>query len=175
MEYYFDSVKPEYYGSISQYRDDFLKCNSRFDGCSSLENYEDIEKWDLNNKLFEQESTVPPGYSIGFQYLYIDNGEVIGMVNFRPKAMEHPYLSQYGGHIGYSIKPNRRGKGIGSKMLSDFLKICKDEYHLDRVLITCMAYNEGSRKVILNNGGVFESKVMYPPEKELLERYWITL
>ena len=171
---YFTKVKPENYESIRKYRNDFLCANSRFDGCNKLEDYEDIEKWDLNNKLFESKETLPPGYSIGFQYLYMDNDEVIGMVNFRPEAETHPYLSQYGGHIGYSVKPSRRGVGIGKQMLRDFLPLCR-EYGLNRVLITCMEYNPASRNIILANGGEFESKVLYPPENKMLERYWIKL
>ena len=172
--YYFSKVKPEYYDSIKEYRDETLKIKSRFDGCNCLEDYEDIEKWDLFNKLFESADSVSPGYSIGFQYLYIDSNEVIGMVNFRPEAELHPYLSQYGGHIGYSVKPSKRGLGIGKQMLKDFLPIAK-ECGLSRVLITCMEYNDASRRIILANGGEFESKVIYPPEDAVLERYWIKL
>lgn len=175
MSYYFTLVKPEHYQSIWEYREETLNANSKFDGCMELDKYESIESWDLNNRLFEHESTLPPGYSIGFQYLYMDGDEVIGMVNFRPKAESHPYLSQYGGHIGYSVKPNRRGQGIGTRMLKDFLKIAKEEYGLKRVMISCMEYNDASRKIITNNGGVFEAKVLYPPENEMLERYWISL
>ena len=174
MSYYFTLVNKEHYQSIYEYRKEFLDSNSKFDGCSDLNKYEDIEKWDLNNKLFEDESTVPPGYSIGFQYLYMDNDEVIGMVNFRPKAESHPYLLQYGGHIGYSIKPSRRKQGLGTKMLKDFLPVAK-EYGLQRVMISCMEYNDASRKIITNNGGILENKVVYPPEGVMLERYWISL
>lgn len=174
MKYYFTLVEPKHYDSIYEYRNDLLTANSKFDGCSDLNKYEDIDKWDFNNKLFEQEATLPPGYSIGFQYLYMDGDEVIGMLNFRPKAETHPYLAEYGGHIGYNIKPNRRGKGIGTQMLKDFLPIAKS-YGLNKVMISCMSYNDASRKIITNNGGVFEAKVIYPPEEEMLERYWITL
>ena len=43
------------------------------------------------------------------------------------------------------------------------------------MLITCIAGNEGSRKTILKNGGVYESTVYEPDEKADLERYWIDL
>ena len=175
MNYYFDFVKPEYYDSIREYRNETLACESRFDGCFCLEDYDDIEKWDLNCKLFENEATLPPGYSIGFQYVYMEDNEVVGMVNFRPKALEHMYLRQYGGHIGYSVKPSKRKQGIATRMLKDFLKICKDEYHLKQVLITCNENNVASRKVIIKNGGILEEKVFCPPENCMIERYWISL
>ena len=175
MEYYFSKVKPEYYVSIKEYRDECLKINSSFDGCNNLEDYEDIEKWDLNNQLFEKQDTVPSGYSIGFEYLYITSGEVVGMVNLRPRAEENIFLNKYGGHIGYSIKPSKRRLGLGTRMLKEFLPICKNEYGLNKIMISCLEDNEGSRRIILNNGGVLENKVIYPPRNKLLERYWISL
>lgn len=174
-KYFFDAVSKKYYKSIEDYRIKMLEDESSFDGCSNLEKYEDIEKWHLNCKLFESLDTVPPGYSLGFEYLYINNDEVVGMLNFRPLALTHPFLKQYGGHIGYSIKPEYRNKSIGSKMLKDFLKICKKEYDLDKILITCLSDNIASKRVIINNGGVFESDIIYPPNGSKLERYWISI
>ena len=173
--YRLSTVKPCMYKSIKEYRDQFLKCGDHMDGCNSLERYEDIEKWDLNCRLFEDKKTLPPGYSLGFEYVYVDEDEVAGMVNIRPEALSHPYLKKFGGHIGYSVRPDRRRKGIGTSMLKDCLILCKKKFALKRVLITCLKENEGSRKVIINNGGVFENEVLYPPEEKYLERYWISL
>ena len=108
-------------------------------------------------------------------FFNLDGDEVVGMINLRPKAESHVYLRQYGGHIGYSVKPSRRKQGIGTMMLRDMLKVCRDEFELDRVLITCIKENEASRRVIMNNGGVYESDVFYPPEEKYMERYWISL
>lgn len=180
MDYRFDFIRPEYYKSVLKYRYLLMETNSETDGCGSIEKYENIESWDFNNKLFEDEVTVPHGFSIGFQYLYIDSdNEVVGMLNFRPKAMEHEHLKKYGGHIGYNIRPDKRGLGLGTRMLKDFLSLCKEKYcqkyNLDKILITCLENNEASRKIILNNNGVFENKVVYTPNGQMLERYWITL
>ncbi len=168
-------VRPEYYPSIAAYRKEMLEAGDSLDGCASLEKYEDIEKWHLNTILFERPDTLPPGYSIGFEYVYLCDGVLAGMVNVRPKAESHPYLTRFGGHIGYSVRPSMRGRGIGTRMLKEVLKLCKDEYHLKRVLVTCSEDNEGSRKVILNNGGVLENRILYPPEGKMIERYWISL
>ena len=173
--YRLSTVKPCMYQSIKEYREQFLKCGDHMDGCSNLDRYEDIEKWDLNCKLFEDKMTLPPGYSLGFEYVYTDEDEVVGMVNIRPEALSHPYLKQFGGHIGYSVKPDHRRIGVGTAMLKDCLVVCKERFGLDRVLITCLKENEGSRRVIMNNGGVFENEILYPPEEKYLERYWISL
>lgn len=168
-------IESKYYDSINDYRNSMLEAKSSFDGCFMLENYEDIEKWHLYNKLFEKVDTCPPGYSIGIIYLYIHNNEVIGMVNIRPDANNNPMLSQFGGHIGYSVKPSYRKMGVGKNMLKDALLLCKEKFCLDKVLITCFKDNEGSKKIIVDNGGVLENEVIYPPDNKLLQRYWISL
>ena len=175
MSYILDVVKPCYYDSIASYRKEMLESGSSFDGCSSLDRYDDIEKWDLNNRLFESWDSVPPGYSLGYEYVYVDDGEVIGMVNIRPEAYNHLYLREYGGHIGYSVRPSRRKTGVGTMMLKDTLDLIRKRFDLDRVIITCLKENEGSRRVIENNGGVFENEVFYSPEDAYLERFYIVL
>lgn len=174
MNYYFTFCERKHYPSVFEYREELRDVRSSFDGCMNLDLFETIESWDFDNKLFEYETTVPPGYSLAFQYLYMDGDEVIGMINFRPKAESHPHLSQYGGHIGYNVKPSRRGQGVGKQMLKDFLPIAKT-YGLDKVMVSCMEDNPASRKIITSNGGVLENIVYYPAGNGMLERYWIKL
>ena len=59
-------------------------------------------------------------------------------------------------------------------MLKMILPTCR-ELGLEKILITCLQENEASRRVIENNGGVFESTVYEPDEAVYLERYWINL
>ena len=174
-DYELRRISPDLYESIADFRKEMLEAGSSFDGCSQLEKYEDIEKWHLNNVLFESAETVPPGYSLGFVYAYVKDDEVVGMVNIRPLADSHPYLKEYGGHIGYAIRPSFRNRGVASRMLADTLKICKDDFGLSRVMISCLSNNTASEKVIIRNGGVFEKEVFYPPENKNLKRYLITL
>ena len=46
---------------------------------------------------------------------------------------------------------------------------------LDKVMVSCRDDNEGSRRVILGNGGIYESAVHEPDAGINLERYWISL
>lgn len=59
-------------------------------------------------------------------------------------------------------------------MLKAVLPVCK-KLGIDNVLICCLKDNEGSRKTIINNGGVYESTVHEPEKSRLIERYWIDL
>lgn len=176
MTYKLIKVSQNYYSKIKDYKEELISNNSAFDGTGGLENFDDIEKWHLDLLLYEKHETCPPLMSLGFQYIYVDeNDDVVGMVNIRPEAMSHPYLKQFGGHIGYGVLPSQRRKGIGTSMLKDALKICKDTFKLDKVLVTCFTENQGSRKVIEANGGVLESEAFFPAEGKSLCRFWIEL
>ena len=59
-------------------------------------------------------------------------------------------------------------------MLQEVLLYCRT-LGLDEVMVTCLTDNEGSRRTILKNGGVYEYTVHEPEENVDLERYWITL
>ena len=61
--YTLSKVKPEMYDSIAAFRKEILDNDGDFDGCQDLDKYDDLEKWDLNCRLFESEDTLPPGYS----------------------------------------------------------------------------------------------------------------
>lgn len=59
-------------------------------------------------------------------------------------------------------------------MLHDVLPYCR-ALDLDKILVSCLDDNEGSRKTILNNGGVYFETVHEPKENIRLEKYWIHL
>lgn len=94
------------------------------------------------------------------------------MIQFRHYFNE--FLEKYGGHIGYSVRPEERRKGYAKKMLSNCLNICK-AYGLEKVLVTCIQGNVGSQRTILANGGVYESTIYCESDNVYLERYWIHL
>ena len=97
---------------------------------------------------------------------------VLGFLQVRHEFNE--YLSTFGGHIGYSVRPSERRRGYAKEMLRMALPYCR-EIGLDKVLITCMDGNIGSEKTILANGGVYESTVYEPNDRVDLKRFWITL
>ena len=119
-------------------------------------------------------STFPSGRVVATQFLAVrqSDGRLVGMIQVRHYFNE--YLKKYAGHIGYSVRPCERRRGYAKEMLRLALPFCKG-IGLDRVLISCEVNNEGSRRTILANGGVYESTVHEPEEDIDLERYWIAL
>lgn len=82
------------------------------------------------------------------------------------------YLSKFGGHIGYSVRPSERRMGYAKAMLGAALPFCR-EIGLDKVLVTCYEDNIASAKTIISCGGRFESLIYEPNEKINYKRYWI--
>lgn len=92
--------------------------------------------------------------------------QLVGIMDFRRKL--NPYLLNYGGNIGYSVRPSERGKGYAAQMLQLVLPKCRAAGE-SRVLITCEKDNIASRKTILRAGGRLENTL------ETAGRYWIDL
>lgn len=62
-------------------------------------------------------------------------------------------LRQYGGHIGYIIRPTERGKVYGTILLSKLLSEARNKM-IPEVLITCDEDNARSRRVSESNNKI---------------------
>ena len=163
-----------YAREMEAYRKSFLEYGGSMDGCGSLRRFDDIEDWFLQVEAFRRPETTPPDLVPATQFIYVREADdrVVGVIQIRHYFNE--YLEKYAGHIGYSVRPSERKKGYATAMLHDALPHCKALGIFD-VLICCLVGNEGSRRTILNNGGVYESTVHEPERNIDLERYWIHL
>ena len=159
---------------IMDYKNEFLAADSSMDGTGSLRKCDAAQEWIEFNQKMENSRTVPAHWVTSSQYVCVraDDMRIVGMIQLRHELNE--YLYNFGGHIGYSVRPSERRKGYAGRMLAEFLPICR-RMGLSRVLVTCMTGNEASRRTILKNGGVYENTVFEPDEKVNLERYWIDL
>lgn len=61
-------------------------------------------------------------------------------------------LQEYGGHVGYIVRPSERGKGYGKLFLAEVVKAAKNN-QIDELLITIDEDNQRSRRVIEGNNG----------------------
>lgn len=102
-----------------------------------------------------------------------ESNKLIGVINVRPDIENNYYLSTIGGNIGYEIRPSERNKGYGTKMLKLGLDECR-KFGLKQVLIVCLENNIGSKKVIENNRGILENKIVDNMGNIYL-RYWINI
>ena len=162
----------EYINQIGSYKQEFLDLGSSFDGCGLLRDNEP-EEWLKKVEFFSQEETCPKHWVVTTQFICVRRSDrrLVGMIQLRHSLNE--YLEQFGGHIGYSVRPSERRKGYAKFMLKECLAYAKNQACLDRVLITCKDSNEASRRTILSQGGVYESTVLDADDGIKLERYWI--
>ncbi len=164
-----------YYNQIREYRREFLEVGDSMDGTSSLREYEEPSDWMEHIKLYSRKETIPEGRVPATLFLCVrkDDNKLLGMIDIRHELNE--YLLNYGGNIGYSIRPSERRKGYAKRMLQLALPYCSDNLGLSKVMISCEVKNEGSRKTILANGGKYENTMHESDENLDLERYWISL
>ena len=127
------------------------------------------------SEKYERGIGLPEGYVPATTFWLIDDDRFIGEISIRHELT--PALRKFGGHIGYEIRYSEIRKGYGTKMLAMTLPYCKDVLHLDKVMITCDDDNIGSQKVIENNGGILEDKIVNELDRGtiLTRRYWIEL
>lgn len=115
---------------------------------------------------------LPEGYVPETTYWLVDGDEFVGRVSIRHQLTEH--LRKVGGHIGYDIRPTKRGQGYGSKLLELALPKAK-ELGIQRALLTCDESNVSSRKIIEKNGGILEERVNDPETGVDKLRFWIAI
>ena len=92
------------------------------------------------------------------------SGQVLGFLAVRHRLT--PFLLEVGGHIGYSVRPSARRRGVATAALAKGLEIAAG-LAIDHVLITCDTDNTASRRTIESAGGVLEDI------REGKRRYWI--
>ena len=94
----------------------------------------------------------------------VEEERYVGRISLRHELNEALY--EWGGHIGYVVRPTARGRGVATAALLSMLELCRDQ-GIDPVLVTCDVDNIASRRVIEKAGGEYEDTRL-----EKL-RYWI--
>lgn len=160
-------VTADYAEQIMAYRQAFIDANDSMNGCSGLQKCETFAEYE--HKLHNPR----PGLIPSTQYLAIriEDNRLVGMIALRHN-INHPLLSLYDGHIGYSVHPAERRKGYATEMLALCLEKAR-ERGLPRVMITCNEDNLGSERTILKNGGKYQTTVTDGTEN--IKRFWIEL
>jgi predicted acetyltransferase len=96
----------------------------------------------------------------------------IGRISIRHHLNES--LMQFGGHIGYEIRPTKRRQGYGKAMLGLGLEKAR-AVNITRALVTCDDTNIASAKIIEANGGVLENIILLAGYPVPVRRYWIEI
>jgi predicted acetyltransferase len=98
--------------------------------------------------------------------------QVVGRIALRHRLDEK--TSEFGGHIGYEVRPSRRRQGIATEMLRKLLATERAR-QIGRLLLTCSPENTASRRTIETNGGVFAARVFSVEAQRETCHYWIEI
>lgn len=136
--------------------------------CETLENFADFIQI-LDNY---EKANVDKQYASQTSYFVVnENNKLIGGASIRHYLTIDGY--NYGGHIGYGVRPSEREKGYGTQILKLALEEAK-KLKIYKVLLVCLETNMGSNKVIQKCGGILENQVK-DSDDSIINRYWIDI
>jgi predicted acetyltransferase len=160
------------------YKDGFI-AGTRESQAEGLELSYDLRKISRDFEAFlkglreaSDRAKIPPGRVPMSDYWLIDSDEYAGRLSLRHELNDE--LLVWGGHIGYQIRPSKRRRGYGKKILRLGLIKAK-ELGLHRVLVTCDEDNIGSSRIIEYNGGQLENIILVNDSPVRKMRYWIDI
>ena len=114
--------------------------------------YEEYKDWLVKKQQESELDGIVDGWKVPSTtyWLYAD-GIPVGFGKLRHCLTDA--LRKTGGHIGYGIAPQYRGKGYGKEILRLLIGKAYDR-GIDKVLVTIRLDNQASQAVALANGGV---------------------
>ncbi len=127
--------------------------------------------WTANLRRQGDPSVPPkPGWVHCTYRWVVENDTYLGAVALRHELND--FLFEAAGHIGYSVRPSARRRGLATWALARTLERART-MGLDRVLLTCDPDNTASARTIERNGGQLEDTrdTSLGPKR----RYWIPL
>ena len=105
-------------------------------------------------------------------YWACEGSHVVGRIALRHTLTES--LKEFGGHIGYEVRPSCRKRGVAKEMLRLLLQTSKAQ-GIGTLLLTCAPDNLASNKTILANGGQLFKKAFVETWQRDTNYYWIHL
>ena len=131
---------------------EFYEYGSDINGSGGLHRYlHSYEEWLL--KLEADRTREPNEEKVPARTFFLvreSDRKIVGMINIRLALNDK--LKNFGGHIGYSIRPTERGKGYNNINLYLGLKVC-GHYGIDTVLLDADLDNPASWRTMEALGG----------------------
>ena len=130
----------------------------------------DFTAWVAQVRRLETADPLAAGTVPCTEFWLVDGRRYYGCIKIRHRLT--PALRQFGGHIGYEIRPSEQGRGWGKTLLALGLQQAA-ALGLAQVLISCDADNHASRAIIEANGGVCEGRFELADYPKPILRYWL--
>jgi predicted acetyltransferase len=125
-----------------------------------LRNDEIYLKLYMTKKASETKGLVP---AYCFRIVRVADGQTVGRCDLRVGYNERLY---YGGHIGYGVDEQYRGKHYAGKACLLLFALAR-KHGMEYLYITCNPENTASRKTSEFAGGVLEAIVDLPADNDM--------
>lgn len=89
-------------------------------------------------------------------YLLMDGEKALGVVTLRHKL--DTFLQEFGGHLGYSIRPDERQRGLEQQVVALAKQTARNDLAIKSLIITIGAENQPMQEAVENNGGKLASQ-----------------
>lgn len=165
---------PAHKHDAEEFKQEFYNCGEHVINGSALLDQMEYDEWFENTRRNSNPETVRANWVVADTFFAIrkNDGRIIGIVNIRHN-IDNEFLSKYGGHIGYAVRPSERRRGYATQILKMALAHAKS-IGLSRVMLGCYSDNLPSIKTIEKCGGVLTETKPYADGKPM-NVYWIVL
>lgn len=174
-KFYFESPSLERKNEIIEYLDEFVEYGSNINGSGSLDKiydgytFEEALERCLNMENEEYSKRYGRCPAKTFLLIRESDNKIVGTINIRWNLNEK--MLQFGGHIGYGIRPTERRKGYNKINL--YLGILEARrLGLEKVMLDCDVNNLGSDRTLKALGGKLERTEVDPSDGVLTNVYW---
>lgn len=135
-----------------EFINEFIAHGSEINGTGGLDRYlDDYSGW--LKKLEEDRHRMPNEDKVPAETFFLirqSDNRIVGMINIRLALNEK--LKNFGGHIGYSIRPSERNKGYNKINLYLGLLVCQ-KHGIKEALLDCDKHNIASARTMKTLGG----------------------
>ena len=176
--FYLETPSLERKKEIIDYINEFVEYKSDINGTGSLdkilEGYTFEQALERCLNMENREYAEKNGRCQGKTFLLIrkNDNKIVGTINVRWNLTEE--MKQFGGNIGYGIRPTERRRGYNKINLYLGLIEAK-KIGLDKVMLDCDVENLGSSKTMEALGGKLERTEIDPYDGILISVYWINV
>lgn len=176
--FYLEEPSLERKDGIIEYLDEFVKYNSNINGTGSLDKiydgytFEEALERCLNMKNEEYAKSINRVPGKTFLLIRKNDNKIVGTINIRWNLSEK--MLEFGGHIGYGIRPTERRKGY-NKIQLYLVLLEAQKLNLDKVMLDCSVDNLGSDKTIKALGGILERCELDESDNTMTNVYWINV
>lgn len=162
-------VKPvlSHKNDAEAFKQEFFDCGETIINGSALLDQMEYDEWLVNTDNNRSADTVRNDWVVADTFFAVrkSDNKIVGIIDIRHN-LNNEFLTLYGGHIGYAVRPCERKKGYASEMLGMACEYAKS-LGLDNVMLGCYSDNTASVKTIEKCGGILTEQKPYADGKPM--------